>query len=97
MHDPRASPSRCRSLRRSSVPFDDEAGACAALRPGVDGVVFVWRSQRATFIPQMWAQLPEPAAFLAELKQKAGFAPDFWDHDVELWRYTATTAIDPAA
>jgi hypothetical protein len=78
------------------ITFADESEALAALRPGTDGVVFVWRTQRATFIPQMWTHIPDPAEFLAELKQKAGFPPGFWDADVELWRYTAVIAVDPA-
>jgi AMMECR1 domain-containing protein len=59
----------------------------AALRPGVDGVIFEWREARATFLPQVWAQLPDPARFVAALKRKAGLAADFWAADVRLSRY----------
>ena len=64
-----------------------EAEALAALRPGVDGVIFEWRDARATFLPQVWAQLPDPARFVAALKRKAGLAADFWAADVRLSRY----------
>jgi AmmeMemoRadiSam system protein A len=65
----------------------NEAEALAALRPGVDGVIFEWREARATFLPQVWAQLPDPARFVAALKRKAGLAADFWAADVRLSRY----------
>ena len=64
-----------------------EAEACAALRPGLDGVILQWRGRRATFLPQVWEQLPEPGEFLAALKRKAGLSADFWAPDVQLSRY----------
>ena len=41
-----------------------------------------------TFLPQVWEQLPEPAAFLDNLKRKAGLPPDFWEPGMRLSRYT---------
>jgi AmmeMemoRadiSam system protein A len=77
------------------VAVEDEASACTALRPGIDGIVLAWGGRRATFIPQMWQHFDDARALLAELKQKAGLPGDFWAPDVELWRYTADVAIDP--
>lgn len=68
-------------------PVQTEAQALALLKPGLDGLILNWHGHRATFLPQVWAQLPEPAAFLAALKRKAGLAEDFWAGDVELQRY----------
>jgi len=65
----------------------DEADALRQLRPGVDGVILEHGWHRATFLPQVWEQLPEPRVFLAHLKQKAGLAADFWANDVRLSRY----------
>lgn len=65
-----------------------EAQAHAALRPGIDGVTLAWRSRSATLLPQVWAQLPDPAEFLAALKRKAGLAEDFWADDLHIERYT---------
>ena len=48
------------------------------LRPGVDGVVLRDRFRRATFLPQVWGQLPEPERFLDHLCQKMGAPHDFW-------------------
>jgi len=67
--------------------FADESDALRQLRPGVDGLILSHGSHRATFLPQVWEQLPEPAVFLAHLKQKAGLRPDFWSDDIALSRY----------
>jgi MEMO1 family protein len=64
-----------------------EAEARDALRRGIDGVILEWRGRRATFLPQVWEQLPSPAAFLRALKLKAGLPPDFWAEDLRLARY----------
>mgnify|MGYP001133555819 CR=1 FL=1 len=48
------------------------------LRPGVDGVVLQDGFRKATFLPQVWDQLPQPAQFLAHLCQKMGASPELW-------------------
>ncbi len=50
------------------------------LRPGIDGVVLVdpETGRRATFLPQVWEQLPDPATFLSHLSLKMGAPPDLW-------------------
>ncbi len=67
--------------------FSSEADARAQLRPGIDGVILQHDWHRATFLPQVWEQLPEPRQFLANLKRKAGLAADFWANDLRLSRY----------
>ena len=57
------------------------------LRPGEDGLILAEAGRRATFLPSVWKSLPEPGDFLRHLKQKAGFAPDYWSPDVTLYRY----------
>jgi AmmeMemoRadiSam system protein A len=57
------------------------------LVPGRDGLVLAWRGMRATFLPKVWEQVAGPRDFLQRLKQKAGWAADFWAADVEVWRY----------
>ena len=79
------------------VACRDETGACAALVPGVHGVLLAWGGRRATFIPQMWTHFGDAPTLLAELKEKAGLPADFWAPDVELWSYTAVVGIDPPA
>ncbi len=71
-----------------------EAEAVAALRPGIDGVIFEWRGARATLLPQVWQQLPHAGAFIAALKRKAGLAADFWSAEVRLSRYRVRSFVD---
>jgi AmmeMemoRadiSam system protein A len=73
---------------REPVEALDEAHALAQLRPGIDGVYFEFRDLTATFLPQVWSGLPEPLAFLGELRRKAGLPSRFWHPDVRLSRYT---------
>lgn len=67
--------------------FTCEADALAQLRPEVDGVIFTAGNRRSTFLPQVWEQLPDPAIFMAHLKQKAGLPADYWGPNVQLERY----------
>lgn len=77
------------SLLSSPEPLEvaNEADAIARLRPGIDGVILSGAGRRATFLPQVWEQLPEPTAFLASLKRKAGLPADWWGADARLQRY----------
>ena len=48
------------------------------IQPGTDGVMIRTRGKGATFLPQVWAQLPEPRLFISQLCLKAGLAMDAW-------------------
>jgi AmmeMemoRadiSam system protein A len=48
------------------------------LEPGEDGVVLRIGPRGATYLPQVWEQLPDKVQFLSHLAQKAGCAPDDW-------------------
>ncbi len=49
------------------------------LQPQVDGVILkATGGAGATFLPQVWQQLPTPELFLSRLCQKAGLADDAW-------------------
>jgi len=67
--------------------FRDENHALGLLRPHIDGVVLSARNCRATFLPQVWEELPQARQFIAHLKQKAGLPADFWGPDLVLERY----------
>lgn len=64
-----------------------ERVALDMLRPRVDGVVIRYGDRRATFLPQVWDQLPDPTEFMANLKAKAGLPPDFWSRDLSVETY----------
>jgi AmmeMemoRadiSam system protein B/AmmeMemoRadiSam system protein A len=59
----------------------------AALRPQVDGLVVHWRGHHATFLPQVWQQLPSPRDFCDALWRKAGLEPGFWGPGLTLQRF----------
>ena len=101
LHDPRFAPLSARELddtvvevsvlsAPAALPAADEAELLARLRPGVDGVVLSACGRRATFLPQVWEQLPDPADFLARLRRKAGLPADYWGRDVVVETYTVT-------
>lgn len=70
------------------ISFSSEQDARAQLRRGLDGVILEHGVHRATYLPQVWAQLPDPQSFIDNLKEKAGLPDDFWSEDIKLWRYT---------
>ncbi len=63
------------------LEYQDGAELVDKLRAGIDGVILQLGNARATFLPQVWEQLPEPADFLNHLCQKAGLEPSAWRHD----------------
>lgn len=64
-----------------------EASAVAWLRPGTDGVILAHGAHHATFLPQVWSQLPDPHEFLHELRRKAGLPTQIWLTDMQVGRY----------
>lgn len=50
----------------------------ARLQPGVDGVILIQGTHRATFLPQVWEKIPNPQQFLELLCEKAYLPKDAW-------------------
>jgi hypothetical protein len=48
------------------------------LHPGADGVVLRIGGRSATYLPQVWEQIPDPLDFLNNLAEKAGCEPTAW-------------------
>jgi AmmeMemoRadiSam system protein A len=80
-----------------ALPIAGEDDLLRRLRPGVDGVVLAYQGRRATFLPQVWESLPEPDAFIAALKRKAGLAGGFWHDEIRIARYTVAKFREPRA
>ena len=74
--------------RAEPMSFASEADLRARLRPGIDGLVLGEGDLRATFLPDVWESLPDPADFVARLKEKAGLAADYWSPRMRASRYT---------
>lgn len=69
-------------VSRLTIPiplaYTDPDNLLKKLHPGMDGVILRDGVHRATFLPQVWAQLPGKVEFLAHLCSKMGAAPDTW-------------------
>jgi len=60
------------------LKYEDPADLIKKLKPGTDGVIIRHGASRATFLPQVWHQLPQPEDFLNHLCLKAGLTADAW-------------------
>ena len=93
LHDPRFPPLTLQELdsvhleisvlsRPVPLAYTDTAHLLQQLKPGVDGLILEGPGgRRATFLPQVWRQLPKAADFLSALCRKAGLAADAWKKD----------------
>lgn len=88
-HDPRFGPLTAEELARVNIEvsvltepqalsYDGADDLIAKLRPHVDGIILRKGNASATFLPQVWEQLPKPEAFLSHLCLKAGLSADAW-------------------
>ena len=72
------------------------------LKPHQDGVVLQIGGRGATYLPQVWDQLPDKVDFLNNLAEKAGCAPDAWRqpgvmvliYHVEAFKESEMAAVD---
>ena len=78
----------------STLPFGDEADLLRKLRPGIDGLLLENGSKRGLFLPQVWAQIDEPADFLDHLKDKAGISGPLHPSSDRASRFTVESLGD---
>lgn len=57
------------------------------LRPHIDGVILKHGFHKATFLPQVWEKIPDPAEFLDQLCYKMGERGNLW-RNTKLQVYT---------
>ena len=70
------------------VNFASADDLLSKLQPFHDGVVLQLGSDLATFLPQVWSQVPDKSEFLGRLAQKAGYPPTAWqDKDAVVSTY----------
>ena len=90
-HDPRFSSLSAAELDRAHIEvsiltepmpleYQDPQDLIQKLRVNVDGVIIRKGHANATFLPQVWEQLPQPENFLNHLCLKAGLPSDAWKH-----------------
>jgi MEMO1 family protein len=71
-----------------SLHYTSAHDLVAKLRTHVDGVIIRKGHASATFLPQVWDQLPRTEDFLSHLCQKAGLAADAWkDEGLDVQTY----------
>jgi AmmeMemoRadiSam system protein A len=68
------------SILTEPVPlkYTDADDLLMKLKPGVDGLIIEKGYQSATFLPQVWDQLPDKEEFLRHLCMKAGLSANEW-------------------
>jgi len=69
------------------LEYSDAEDLVKKLRPKEDGVIIQKGAARATFLPQVWNQLPEHEEFLSHLCSKAGLPAEAWQN-IKLDVYT---------
>jgi len=57
------------------------------IRPGIDGVILKYGAHQATYLPQVWEQLPHVEDFFASLCHKAQMQADCLHHYPEIYTY----------
>ena len=89
LRDPRFLPVRLDEVDRIKIEisvltepkpleFSSPEDLLSKLRPYEDGVVLHVGPGMATFLPQVWAQIPDKVQLLNHLSQKAGCEPSAW-------------------
>jgi AmmeMemoRadiSam system protein A len=98
-HDPRFSPMTVKEFDKTEIEvsilteprpleFRNGEDLTQKLRVNVDGVIIRKGYASATFLPQVWEQLPRPQEFLSHLCMKAGLPSDAWkDPELEVLTY----------
>ncbi len=89
LRDPRFVPVQAGELDRIEIEisvltepepldFKDSQDLLVRLQPGEDGVILKIGDRMATYLPQVWDQIPDKQEFLSSLALKAGCARDAW-------------------
>lgn len=70
------------------LPFVSPSDLLVKLQPGKDGVILKKNYQQATFLPQVWEELPKKEDFLRHLCEKAGLNSNCWqEKDLKIETY----------
>ena len=80
-----------------AMDFSSEQDLLKQLRVGIDGLVLEAGYHKGTFLPAVWAQLPQPEQFLRHLKRKAGLAEDYWADNIHISRYQSESFDEHSA
>lgn len=106
LYDPRFPPLTQEEARRMAVEvsvltepqplaYKDAKDLLSKLSPGTDGVILKKGLFKATFLPQVWKQIPDAGEFLSHLCVKAGLPENAWEQgDLEISTYQVQSFED---
>jgi len=106
-HDPRFPPLTDKELDKVDIEisilteprplaYSDGEDLLTKLRVDIDGVIIRKGHASATFLPQVWEQLPDPEEFLTHLCMKAGLSSDAWrNNKLEVLTYQVQYFEEP--
>jgi AmmeMemoRadiSam system protein B/AmmeMemoRadiSam system protein A len=99
VHDPRFRPVKADELDEIEVEVsvltipeliqaDSPGGYLEEIQAGVDGIIVDYKGRGATYLPQVWEQIPDKEEFLSNLCEKASLPSDCWrEKDAKIYRY----------
>ncbi|WP_415888158.1 AmmeMemoRadiSam system protein A [Neptuniibacter sp. SY11_33] len=84
------------SVLTAPVKLDvsNEKELLSSLRLGIDGLIIEEGGHRATFLPQVWHQLPTAKKFIERLKLKAGLPSGYWSDRIHFYTYQVIDVVD---
>ncbi|MBP7783947.1 MAG: AmmeMemoRadiSam system protein A [Aliarcobacter sp.] len=72
------------------LAYKDIEDLRAKIKPFEHGVILEYQNKRATFLPQVWEQIPSFDDFFEQLSKKAGFSKSCLDLHPIICTYTTT-------
>lgn len=72
-----------------NLPYKDIEDLKAKIEPNIHGVILQHQGKSATFLPQVWEQLPDFDTFFSHLCQKAGLGQECLEQHPEILTYKA--------
>ena len=68
------------------IDFKDEQDLLSKIYPY--GIILMENDKRSVYLPVVWEQLPDRKVFLNSLKEKAGFYPEYFSMNMEVYKFT---------
>ncbi len=74
------------------VYYTDYIDLLNKIEPFKDGLIIRYGQHQATFLPDVWKEIPDKEMFLSHLSYKAGLHPEFWKTGLlDVFRYKTKT------
>jgi len=69
------------------ISYTNVSDLKSKIKPNIDGIILELDGQKATFLPQVWEELPEFEEFFGHLLSKAGLAMDSFKYNPKIYKY----------